>query len=56
MVYPADLKIYQDDLIVLTNSMPVFVYSNLNYDKVNFRVWMNNVYEAVKGTPCDIKE
>ncbi|KAI4460332.1 protein yellow-related [Holotrichia oblita] len=53
MVYPADLKIYQDDIIVLTNSMPVFLYSSLNYDEINFRVWMNNVYEAVKGTNCD---
>ncbi|GJQ85796.1 hypothetical protein Trydic_g20354 [Trypoxylus dichotomus] len=53
MVYPADLKIYQDDIILLTNKMPVYVYSKLNYDEVNFSVWMNNIYDAVNGTACD---
>ncbi|XP_071055480.1 uncharacterized protein [Onthophagus taurus] len=53
MIYPSDLKIYKDDLIVLTNTMPVFLYSHLNYDQINFRVWMKNVHEAVKGTVCE---
>lgn len=53
MIYPADLKISGDDIIVLTNTMPVFLYSFLDYDVVNFRVWMNEVKVAVKGTNCD---
>ncbi|KRT85796.1 hypothetical protein AMK59_1416 [Oryctes borbonicus] len=53
MIYPSDMEIYKDDLIVLTNGMPIFLYSSLNYDKTNFRVWMNNVHEAVKGTVCE---
>lgn len=54
MIYPSDLKIYQDDVIVMTNSMPVYMYSSLDYDKTNFRVWMNNIRDAVKYTVCDI--
>lgn len=53
MIYPADLKIYKDDVIVLTNSMPIFLYSALDYDETNFRVWIRNVNEAVRGTVCD---
>lgn len=52
MIYPCDLKIYKDDVIVISNKMPVFSYGSLNYDDVNFIVWMNNVNEAVKGTKC----
>lgn len=54
MIYPADLKIYQDDIIVITNAMPVYLYKSLDYDNINFRVWMNNVKDAVKDTVCDI--
>lgn len=52
MIYPCDVKVYRDDVILLTNSMPVFLYSRLNYDEVNFRVWMASVEEAVEGTYC----
>ena len=52
MIYPSDLKISKDEVIVLTNAMPVFIYSKLNYDNVNFRVWMNNIYDAINGTVC----
>lgn len=52
MIYPCDLKISQDDVIVLTNTMPVFLYGRLNYDEINFRVWITNITEAVKGTAC----
>lgn len=52
MVYPSDVKIYKDDVIVLTNKMPVFLYGKLNYDEVNFRVWIQNVDTAVKDSQC----
>lgn len=54
MIYPSDVKIYNDDVIVLTNRMPVFLYGKLNYDDVNFRVWVQNVKDAVKQTKCDV--
>lgn len=53
MIYPSDVKVYQDEVIVLTNTMPVFLYRRLNYDEINFRVWINNVHDAVRGTSCE---
>lgn len=52
MIYPCDVKIYKNDVVFLTNTMPVFLYSNLNYDEVNFRVWIEAVDKAVEGTRC----
>lgn len=52
MIYPCDVKIYKDDVIVLSNKMPRFLYGQLNYDETNFRIWMNNVQDAVKDTTC----
>lgn len=54
MIYPADLKIYKDELIILTNKMPVFDYSKLNYDEINFRVWIGNIPNIIRGTECEI--
>lgn len=56
MIYPSDIKINGDEIIVITTTMPVFLYSRLNYNETNFRVWTNNVYNAVKGTACELKE
>lgn len=53
MIYPSDVKIASNNLIVLTNSMPLFIFSQLDYDKINFRVWISNVYDAVAGTSCE---
>lgn len=52
MIYPCDVKINQDDVIVLSNKMPIFLYGKLNYDETNFRIWINNVEKAVEGTSC----
>ncbi|XP_018332063.1 L-dopachrome tautomerase yellow-f2 [Agrilus planipennis] len=52
MIYPCDVKIYKNDVILLTNTMPVFLYGNLDYSQVNFRVWMENVDKALEGTGC----
>ncbi|KAL1494154.1 hypothetical protein ABEB36_009798 [Hypothenemus hampei] len=52
MIYPSDVKISQDRVYVLTNTMPGFLYGRLNYDETNFRVWSNDVRQAVKGTKC----
>ncbi|XP_017782339.1 PREDICTED: L-dopachrome tautomerase yellow-f2-like [Nicrophorus vespilloides] len=53
MIYPCDLKVYGDDLILLTNNMPIFLYSKLNYDETNFRVWFSSVANAISGTQCE---
>lgn len=53
MLYPADLMIdTEDNMWVMSNTMPRFIYSSLNPNEVNFRVWKANVYEAIKNTPC----
>ncbi|KAF5276229.1 hypothetical protein FQR65_LT04034 [Abscondita terminalis] len=53
-IYPTDVKVSGDDVIVLTNSMPVFLFGRLDYDQINFRVWMSNVYDAIMNTNCMI--
>lgn len=52
MIYPSDVKVSNNKVYLLTNSMPVFVYGTLNYDEINFRVWSNTVEAAVQGTNC----
>lgn len=53
MIYPSDVKLDDTDNVwMMTNSMPRFLYGSLNYEQTNFRVWTNNVRDAVAGTPC----
>lgn len=52
MIYPSDVKIDGDDVWVMTNSMPRFIYGTLNYAEINFRVWTNSIKDAVAGTSC----
>lgn len=52
MIYPSDVKISSDKLIVVTNRLPIFLYGKLDYNETNFRVWMNSVKDAVEGTKC----
>ncbi|KAL3274643.1 hypothetical protein HHI36_016023 [Cryptolaemus montrouzieri] len=52
MIYPCDLKIYNDNIYLLTNTMPTFLYGQLDYDVTNFRIWVQNVGEAIQGTRC----
>ncbi|XP_018803087.1 PREDICTED: L-dopachrome tautomerase yellow-f2-like [Bactrocera latifrons] len=55
MIYPSDLTIDDEGNIwMMTNSMPIFIYSTLDPNVVNFRVWKQNVYEAAKNTVCAI--
>lgn len=56
MVYPCDVKIYNDKLYLLTNTMPEFLYGRLDYDRGNFRVWTANIRDAVSGTICDAEK
>lgn len=52
MIYPCDVKVYNDKIYLLTNTMPGFLYGRLNYDEVNFRIWSNDISDAVRGTNC----
>lgn len=53
MIYPSDSKIAGNDLIVLTNRFPDYLYGKLNFDEINFRVWRQNIDVAVAGTACE---
>ncbi|XP_023294204.2 L-dopachrome tautomerase yellow-f2-like isoform X1 [Lucilia cuprina] len=53
MIYPSDLTIDEDGTMwVMTNSMPIFIYSTLDTNKFNFRVWKQNTVTAVQNTVC----
>lgn len=53
-VFPNDLKVDKNGTVwVLTDRLPVFVYSQLNSSDVNYRIFSAPVSEAIKGTVCD---
>ncbi|EDW81721.1 uncharacterized protein Dwil_GK12212 [Drosophila willistoni] len=54
MIYPSDMTIDEEGTIwVVTNSMPIFIYSTLDPNAYNFRIWRQNVYEAKRNTVCE---
>ncbi|XP_023022865.2 L-dopachrome tautomerase yellow-f2 [Leptinotarsa decemlineata] len=55
MAYPSDVKVHDDKVYLITNSMPQFLFGKLDYDTINFRVWSNNVEDAIAGTRCATK-
>ncbi|XP_070500416.1 L-dopachrome tautomerase yellow-f2-like [Chironomus tepperi] len=46
LIYPADLKIYGDDLYVLSNRMIRHIYSKLDTNEVNFRIFKISIKDA----------
>lgn len=36
----------------MTNTLPTYIYSNLDYDKYNFKVWRAKTTKAIRGTGC----
>lgn len=34
----------------MTNGLPRYIYSNLNWNEYNFRVWGNGIQNAIKRT------
>ncbi|XP_050298512.1 protein yellow [Anthonomus grandis grandis] len=56
MVFPNDIKVDSDGYLwVLSNKLPQFMYSSLDYNDVNFRIMSAKVSEAIKGTACASK-
>lgn len=55
MVYPTDIKVdYKDNLWILSNRMPIWMYGKLDLNDVNFRVFSAPVVDAISHTACDI--
>lgn len=54
MIYPSDLKVDRESNVwYMTNSMPIFVFSKLDTNEYNFRVWRGKISEIIKGTVCE---
>lgn len=55
MVYPTDIKVdYNDNLWILSNRMPIWMYGKLDPNDVNFRVFSSPVLDAISHTACDV--
>ncbi|XP_050069995.1 L-dopachrome tautomerase yellow-f2-like [Anopheles maculipalpis] len=53
MIYPADLRIDSNgDLWVISNRLPIWIYSHLNRTDVNYRIWRQSASRAIAGTIC----
>lgn len=56
MVFPNDIKVDANgNLWVLSDKLPVYMYSQLDPNDVNFRILTAPVREAIRGTACDSK-
>nr|ADD51174.1 yellow-like protein [Apis mellifera] len=53
MIFPADVKINRGLLWIISDRMPVFLLSTLNYTDVNFRILTMPVRDAIAGTICE---
>lgn len=53
MIFTNDLKVDADsNLWVLTDKLPIFIYSKLDDDEVNYRIFTAPVKDAITGTSC----
>lgn len=54
LVFPNDIKIDVDgNLWVLSDRMPLFIYTKLDPQQYNYRILIGSATDAIKGTPCD---
>lgn len=54
MVFPNDLKVDKNGTLwVLTDRLPEFLFSHLDYDEDNFRILKASTEDVIKGTVCD---
>ncbi|XP_017778762.1 PREDICTED: protein yellow-like [Nicrophorus vespilloides] len=58
LIFPNDMKIDQErkqNVWVITNKLPFYLYKKLDPSEINFRIMSANINEAIKGTVCDPK-
>ncbi|KAM3956071.1 LOW QUALITY PROTEIN: yellow-fb [Aphomia sociella] len=53
LVYISDLKVSGDELWVLVNQIPRFVYSKLNPMETNYYIHKAKIQDLINGTICD---
>ncbi|XP_011194670.1 protein yellow [Zeugodacus cucurbitae] len=54
--FPNDLTVDQEpeqSVWVMSNKLPIYLYGQLDYSKVNFRILRGGVDDIVRGTICD---
>ena len=49
------LDVERENVWVVTNNLPIYLYSRLDYNQINFRLLRANVQQAIKNTVCDPK-
>ncbi|KAJ2948851.1 hypothetical protein O0L34_g5777 [Tuta absoluta] len=55
MIYPTDIKVdYNQNLWILSNRLPIWMYDKLNPEEVNFRIFTAPVLDAISHTACDV--
>jgi hypothetical protein len=56
LVFPADVKIDENKNVwVLSDRMPVFLLSELDYNDINFRIYSGPLATLLENTVCDIR-
>ncbi|XP_055546266.1 protein yellow-like [Wyeomyia smithii] len=56
LVFPADVKIDESETVwVISDRMPVFLITELDYSDVNFRIFSAPLSVLVSGTVCDVQ-
>lgn len=54
LLFPNDLRVDSEgNLLVLSNRMPLFIYSKLPEGEENFRILTGKTSELIKGTVCE---
>lgn len=54
LLFPNDLRTDSEgNLLILSNRMPLFIYSKLPEEEENFRILVGKMSELIKGTVCD---
>lgn len=55
--FPNDLKVSHSgpdqELWIMSNRLPIYLYSQLDHNNINFRILHANVKSLVSGTICD---
>ncbi|XP_061381861.1 L-dopachrome tautomerase yellow-f2-like [Danaus plexippus] len=55
LVYISDLKVIGDEVWVLVNQMPRFIYSVLNTNEDNYFIFRSKVDDLIRNTVCEKK-
>ncbi|XP_030749438.1 protein yellow-like [Sitophilus oryzae] len=54
LIFPADIKVDRNNYLwVISDRMPKFLITSLNYSEPNYRLFFAPVDELIKGTVCD---